>query len=200
MSYQRLPVTDNTDEPVDTDHDDNTSRDHTQPHPLGIKLLACLLMFGGVAIAVQPLLFRNPLPGVEKSLGVLYLPPEMIVLAGVGLSTTGVGMLMGWQWTWWLATSYFLWAMIRSSTALATLALSPDLIGGSDQDMQRYLCKYVARVAASFLFLVYIFKGNVRYSFGLAPTTRMQGLAILIVLAPIVIAVPNMIADFIFQQ
>ena len=200
MSYQRLPVTDNTDEPVDTDHDDNTSRDHTQPHPLGIILLACILMFGGVAIAVQPLLFQNPTLGIEKSFGVLYLPPEMIVLAGVCLSTTGVGMLIGWRWTWWLATSYFLWAMIRSSTALVALALSLDLIGDSTQDMQHYLLKYVGRVAVNFLFLVYMFTGNVRYSFGLAPTTRMQGLAILIVLAPIVIAVPNMIAKFIFQQ
>ena len=193
-------MTDNTDAPVDTDDDDNTSRDHTQPHPLGIALLACLLMFGGVAIAVQPLLFQNPLLGIEKSLGVLYLPPEIIVLAGVGLSTTGVGMLMGWQWTWWLATSYFLWALFRSSTALVALALSLDLISDSTQDMQHYLLKYVGRVAANFLFLAYMFQGNVRHSFGLAPTSCIQGLAILILLTPVTVLVPNMIIDFILQQ
>jgi hypothetical protein len=173
--------------------------------PIGITLLSILALIGGIGMVALIafgafFLIRGDDRAKEmvEAMATIGLPLPLVAGGVVFLAilaiASGIGMLSGTKWGWYLGSFWYAYAIIRNLSALATVyglshAMPPDELASSSRTPGYYYTKYAIRLLISFLLYVYFFKANVREYFGLTGASRWKpvvteiGICVIIVVA-----------------
>jgi len=154
--------------------------------PIGIILLSILHLAGGlllfaILVAVYLLSHDDKLQEALDSVGI----PLPMLLAGIGFLgllgvASGIGMLRGKKWGWYLGSFWYAYAIIRNAAALITVyGLSAEIAAAETaRGPGFYYFKFSMRIFISALILLYFFKANVRAYFGLQQTPLWKPVAV----------------------
>lgn len=171
--------------------------------PVGISILAVLLLVGGVlgtilAVFMAFLVYGNS--DVEEGLATIGMPLELLIpsvalLLGLSLAA-GIGMWKGRKWGWYFGSFYFLYGIARNVNALFLISGMADLISSEGGNMPRdpsfYYVKHGVRSIFSFLIFLYFFKGNVRDFFGLTGQKKWKPVLVEVGICTAIIAAVRM--------
>lgn len=167
-----------------------TSQASVEPHrrptnrPLGVSILAVLHFLGGVMLlGSQFYLFAN-LQAMEQSLRSIGVSPVLLVVSATFLAVlaiaSGVGMWVGAKWGWWCALFYYVYSIIRNSSALLTVVAMAGEIEGGTRTPEYYMVKHGGRIIVSVLLCLYLFKGNVLAFFDLETLSKPKAMGIVV--------------------
>lgn len=156
-----------------------------QIRPKGVSILGWLHLIGGL-LGVLFMAFFSMHPALKETtegLREFGLAPWFVLLSILFLFTiglgSGIGMLRGKKWGWYLGSFYYVYSVIRNVTALWTIsALSTELEGELDsmnRGVEYYYAKHILRVLLHSAIYLYFFRSNVRVFFG-TETIKMTSL------------------------
>lgn len=147
--------------------------------PIGITILSILHIAGGaigtIFILLFLLLFQNKPESID-ALTRIGIPPVLLIIAIVFLlvliSLSGIGMLTGKKWGWFLGAFYYAYGVVRNLSAIfAVSGLFGSFSALELSEMTHgpvfYYTKYGIRLVVSVLIYIYFFKQNVRMYFDL---------------------------------
>lgn len=167
-----------------------TSQASVEPHrrpthrPLGVSILAVLHFFGGIVLfGSQFYLFAN-LQSMEQSLRSIGVSPVLLVVSATFLAVlaiaSGVGMWVGAKWGWWCALFYYVYSIIRNSSALLAVVAMADELEGGTRGPEYYMIRHGGRIIVSALLFLYFFKGNVLAFFDLETLSKPKAIGIVV--------------------
>ena len=158
----------------------------TLKRPVGISILSCLSIIGGLLTAVLwTILIITPTISKRLWLGlsVLGIPPFVLIIGVAFLCTlsvlAGFGMRKGRKWGWYLGSFASLYNVLRNISALLLVptildSISPEENTQMTRDPSYYYVKYGIRAIISLLIYFYFFKENVRAYFGLSKQKKWK--------------------------
>lgn len=153
--------------------------------PIGITILCILNFIGGivglVGILVMQVFFGNLIEQLSNLLGV---SPVFIVILLVFLMflsiISAIGMWLGKRWGWWIAASYYFYAVVRTGYHIfIVLGMSEQLVNSS-RGVSYYLTMDIIKIILNSLILLYLFKNNVREYFKLTSLSKKKAILILV--------------------
>jgi hypothetical protein len=160
---------------------DNFEPPETPTRPLGITILALLHGFGSLALAA---LFvfglyasRNEEWFAQRGLTFASFLILGTIAFALGLAS-GVGMWIGANWGWWLATWYWFFMAIGSGVTLPISLVRLRSLGIEFAVVA--VVKNVLGLCFQVLLVVYFFRRNVLRFFGLESFGKLKALGILI--------------------
>ncbi len=152
--------------------------------PLGITLLTILHVIGSIAIVpVFLMLFSKK---GEMAVGLEGLPfTTTDIFAGlllVAVLTVGsaLGMYLGRQWGWWLASYYYVHSAVQKTFAFVTTFQMANQLGASEAEIQTLAVKTFPRVIVKLLILFYLFRPQVWEYFEIAKIRKWVALGLLV--------------------
>lgn len=140
------------------------------PMPAGVIILGLLHLLGGVLLIYTQIHgipvwraedLKAVLARVDTSLtGFIF---SMLVLSVVAVGS-GLGMLMGRRWGWWLAAFYYVHSILRNGWGLVIIWWMGDELA-TTRGMNYYLLKHGSRIAVGLIILFWLFKPHIREFF-----------------------------------
>lgn len=165
--------------------------------PIGVTVLAAFHLLGVVLglFLFLPFDFNNPqLASILKKLDATtaQLIFNFVFLFFL-VVLSGVGMLLGKWWGWFLAANYYLNSILRNGYTILMieqiyLHLDPD-----DPEIHQAYTKYGARLAINFLLLVYLLRDNVLSYFGIQVKRKFITLALVFAVSIIELTISALI-------
>lgn len=147
--------------------------------PVGISVMAILLLFSGALLLVTQLLALNALTetssGTVASNGLLQGIIAFLGLVGTG---AGVGTIFGKKWAWWLALLYFAYGVFRNANGMFFIDPIARHIGELPQNLGMYYVKYGVRMVWDLLLIIYLFRNSVMTYFRVTDTKKWRALLI----------------------
>ncbi|WP_410768950.1 hypothetical protein [Fontibacillus sp. BL9] len=142
-SYEKQSV----DNPMEASYD----------RPMGVTLLAILLVLGGLGTLVTQLMAFSNLNETASIVGVSsYLFQGAVAFLGLLGVTAGVGTWIGKKWGWWLALFYFAYAVIRNINVIISISNMFYLYEGSLSGSAMVYFKYAVRTLWNCLLIFYL--------------------------------------------
>ncbi|OYP29472.1 hypothetical protein CGZ80_25070 [Rhodopirellula sp. MGV] len=121
---------------------------------------------------------------MDESLRTIGIPPALLIAGVMFLAiltiASGVGMLMGTKWGWWLAAFYYVYSIFRNCSALLAIVAMADQLEGGTRGPDYYMIKHGGRIVVHLLLLMYFFKGNVLEFFGHETLSKLKAVGILV--------------------
>ncbi|MEQ8788655.1 MAG: hypothetical protein RIC55_20260 [Pirellulaceae bacterium] len=156
----------------------------TVNRPIGVTILAVLHLLGGALLFVSQFLLLANLDTLDESFQAIGISP-VLVLGGLMLlaclaTASGVGMWIGAKWGWWLASFYYVYSVFRNASAMMTIVAMTNSLAAIGLGPEEYLLKHAGRMLIHFLLLLYFFKSNVLYYFGLEQFNKAKAIGILV--------------------
>lgn len=144
--------------------------------PIGITILSILALISGVLIVSQAMHARN-----FNALLVVS-----VLFVGILAISSGIGMLLGKRWGWWLGTFYYVYAILRYlNTIFAGFRIAVQS-QNSIPEIGNHITEYGIRIVIHSLILLYFFKDDVKEYFNVShyskfkPTLALFGIGIAI--------------------
>ncbi|GIP56024.1 hypothetical protein [Paenibacillus vini] len=136
---------------------ENNPMEASYDRPMGVTLLAILLVFGGLATLVTQMIAFNNLNETASLIGVsgYFFQGAMAFLGLLGV-TAGVGTWLGKKWGWWLALFYFAYAVIRNINVIISITSMLELYAGAYDVLIPAYLKYGVRIIWNGALLVYL--------------------------------------------
>ncbi|MBA4105143.1 MAG: hypothetical protein C0485_05245 [Pirellula sp.] len=111
----------------------------------------------------------------QAGIPISLLLAGMIIL-GLLYFLSGLGMLAGKKWGWWLAVFYYVYSVARHANALFLLEDMAEQLGAPEGGLVRFQIKYGVRIVFALLVLVYLFREPVRIYFRLEQTSKLRAI------------------------
>ncbi|MFB9326162.1 hypothetical protein ACFFSY_09585 [Paenibacillus aurantiacus] len=142
--------------------------------PMGVTLLAILLLVSGGAMAITQVMNFNALNEASDVLGVssTFLQISVAFIGGLGIAAAA-GMWFGLRWGWWLALFYFAYAICRNVNVMITIFSLADELGST----MTYYIKYGIRVAWNAFLIAYLCRETASWYFKTNDTKKWKPLA-----------------------
>jgi hypothetical protein len=157
--------------------------------PIGIWILSGLHLLAGLFFAFAVVLFLQLWERFEERLmeGFLWFVVLVAaVMAAVGLSS-GVGLWLGTRWGWWIASFYYVWALLGFVAEFMTMAFRFNLM--DTESLAVVVLGKVIQLVIHALLLAYLLKPNVRTFCRLQSLRVDRALIPLVVIAVVLLAV-----------
>lgn len=133
--------------------------------PLGVTILSCLHLVGGIALAFLILSQLSKRDQVAENIERIGFSSTLLVLSlcciAVLLLGSGVGMMMRKAWGWFLGVFYYLDAVLRNANALFMISELEGKFGPGNHSPDYYFLKHGGRVVIYFLLFLYLFRPKV---------------------------------------
>ncbi|HLD35603.1 MAG TPA: hypothetical protein VJC37_02690 [Planctomycetota bacterium] len=159
--------------------------------PVLLTLLAVIHITGGalalIAIPVLAIIYQYKKVEMPEGLGsfVLLMVVSVFLIAILAL-VSGIGMMIGEKWGWWIGALYYVYSVVRNVHALITMPGLAEDIGEPAKGLEYHYFKHGARILSHVLLLLYFFRGSVLEYFGLKQQSRIKTVFILIVSALVI--------------
>ncbi len=147
--------------------------------PIGVSILAILLIINGAVLLVAQLLAFSKLNEASSFIGVsnVFFQGALGFLGVLGI-TAGIGMWRGKKVGWWLAIFYFAYEITRNVNAWFTIKVISDQFAVSGQSLNSYYIKYGIRILWNVLILYFMCRENVTFFFNTTETKKWKALLI----------------------
>lgn len=137
----------------------------SRKRPLGIVILAVLHTFGGIALlAFLLFLGQTGLQEVNQVGSSLFMVCVEGFFLGTLLIACGIGMWLGKRWGWWLASYYYVYAVVRNVSRLISFAVYA--IQNEMTETSEFTNRMMIRIIINTLVYFYLFRPNVLNYFG----------------------------------
>lgn len=153
--------------------------------PFGISILTWLFLIGGFGFVVMSILLSGRAGKATSDFAQMGIHAVTlwggIALLGALAIGSGIGLLKGKKWGWWLASFYFLYAAVRDFN---TLVLAAQMLsaGGLAKDGAHgpvyYLMKHGLRLMMNAWIYGYFFRPHVRMFLGVQDVSRRKAISI----------------------
>jgi len=156
--------------------------------PKGITILGWLHLIGGALMPIAIVFLAvamNRYPEGASSLARFGFPQFLIyfgmVIIGALCLSSGIGMLKGKQWGWYLGSFYYVYSILKDTNALLLIPsmmskLTPEEIEGMSWGPNYYMSKYGIRIVIYLLLYLYFYKKNVLQFFRLAEKPKWKAI------------------------
>lgn len=160
---------------------DEPSPSQPPGRPRGVTLLSILAFVGGVALVALLLILPTTEPEKFAEQLEAMATPRWLFYAGVGFLAmlslaSGVGMWIGATWGWWVATFYFVYAVVRAATVLISISEIAEAAPPEEFDIQNAYLKYGVRTLVNTALVAYFFRDRVMGYFGLRGFPKWKAL------------------------
>lgn len=147
--------------------------------PLGVSILAILLVIGGVILLGTQLLAFSKLNEASSLIGVssYFFQAAIGFLGLIGISAA-VGMWLGKKWGWWLALFYFAYAVTRNVNVLFSISSIADQYGVPTEQMTTNYIKYGIRILWNCFLLFYLCRETASTYFKTFDVNKWKSLSI----------------------
>jgi uncharacterized membrane protein YkvI len=164
--------------------------------PLGVSLIAILLVLSGAGVLITQFLNFGKLNGAASDLGYssVLFQGAICFLGVIGLSA-GIGAWLGKKWGWWLAIFYFAYAIVREINVLVTIPGLFEQLNSAKQGVGiggTYV-KYGVRVLWDAFLLYYLCRENPTLFFQTADVKRWKALLLVFAISIVIFAVGSVI-------
>lgn len=153
--------------------------------PIGISILCILNFLGGVGglvgILVMQVFFGNLLEQLSDLLGVssTFITIYLVFLMSLSI-ISAIGMWIRKRWGWWLAASYYPYAVVRTGYHIfIVLGMSEQLVNSS-RGVNYYLTMDIIKIIIGSIVFLYFFKNTVRKYFKLTNISKRKAILILV--------------------
>ncbi|WP_018757747.1 hypothetical protein [Paenibacillus terrigena] len=174
-----------------TDKSVHNVMEQSYDRPLGVSLLAVILMIGGITTLVMQIMAWNTLNDASTMFGVSshFLQGAIAFLGLLGCAAA-VGLWIGKSWGWWLALLYFAYAVTRNMTVILSISNLADQFNVSGQETGSYYLKYGVRMLWNGCLMYYLCRGEMVLSYLQTERTnkwKALGIVFVISIVPFVV-------------
>lgn len=165
--------------------------------PIGITILSVLSLIGGIGMVGVLMIYGKNLMGVTSifNISALMIIGSVLFL-GLWAIGSGVGMLLGKKWGWWMAGVYYVYAILRYLNVLVTVFSLADDLEATTSSIEYNFVKFSARIAGQIFVLSYLFKDHVREYFDVEQVSKLKAILYLIGIGIAIFAVAFILTSF----
>lgn len=173
--------------------------------PIGTSIIAILHISGGF-LGIIFMIFMSVkvyyLPETLEKINILGLPPSLLIIAIffvlVLALASGIGMWTGKKWGWFLGSFYYMYSIVRNSTALITIpmminSMPPEEVAEMSRGPSYYYIKHGLKIIIHSLIFLYFFKSNVIDFFTMNEYKKWKPILIQLSICAIIVIVVNII-------
>lgn len=158
---------------------ENMIMEESYDRPLGVSLLAILLIFGGASLLFVQLISFGKLNEASSAMGVTsYFFQGAVAFLGLLGVAAGIGTWLGKKWGWWLALFYFAYAVTRNMNVLLIISDISSQYQAAMSGMAMAYVKYALRALWNCALLYYLCRETVTSYFGTTDTKKGKALLI----------------------
>lgn len=166
--------------------------------PTFITIMAVLSLISGVAILGIQLMGLSKFDELLSSFDVMIIAIYIVVfLLGILSLSSGIGMLKGYRWGWYLGTFNHIFSIIRNAVAFVYLAINYETFNGLEGNVTRAFIKHGVRVALWSWIAIYFFNEKVFDYFKLDFSKRKVFAIKIIVISILLIIIRDTVVQFI---
>ena len=140
--------------------------------PMGINILSILALINGIPIVIMT---RDSMytSDYRKLIAISFL------FIGILAVSSGIGMLLGKKWGWWLGSFYYAYAISRYFNTIITVGVMVVRSQLLISDATTYIIKYGIRIVIHCFILLYFFNNDVKEYFNVVHCSKLKTILIL---------------------
>lgn len=143
---------------------------------VGLLVLTAIFCFGAAVLVFVAVVQGEALPSV---FGIPTIVVSFgILVVGVLVMTSAVGMWIGKAWGWWLGTFGYVTSMLSNGISLLTIVTMSAEIEANGGELGRLFVKHGTRALIAGLLVLYLFNDNTLAYFSLPRESKWKMFAI----------------------